>query len=108
MFFDGDDPDRSRNPRGVRVHYSAPLAGDDAILSKVQSSRTPSEIIVVTNDTGLRNRSRDAGARTMTWREFTSKIRYRRDPGRGNEKVDVDEWAKYFGLEEDLDQGSHS
>ena len=58
VFFDGEDPDRSSPPHGINVRYSAPISSDDAILSGIRGSRSPSDIIVVTNDNALR---RDAG-----------------------------------------------
>ncbi len=103
VFFDGDDPDRAVPPRGVRVRYSAPLSTDDAILRLAQGTPSPSEIIVVTNDHGLAARCRAAGVKTMDWREFIGKMNRGAAAGRASalkeEKVDVEDWSRYFGLD---------
>jgi len=103
VFFDGDDADRAMPPRGVRVRYSAPLSTDDAILNQVNGSAAPAEIIVVTNDHTLAGRCRDAGAKTMDWRQFTARMH--RGPGKPasqpsrDEQVDLDDWSRYFGID---------
>jgi hypothetical protein len=67
----------------------------------IEETRTPSEFIVVTNDQSLAGRCRSAGARTMDWREFTVRTR-RRDRMRKEEKsVDIRDWARFLGLEEE-------
>ncbi len=68
VFFDGDAPNRSMPPRGVRVRYSAPLPSDDAILREIEGSCLPSGIIVVTNDRSLGSRCRGAGTKVMNSR----------------------------------------
>jgi predicted RNA-binding protein with PIN domain len=102
-FFDGDGTNRIMPPRGVRVRYSAPLSTDDAILHQLKGSAAPEEIIVVTNDHALFGRCRDAGAKTMDWREFTARMnRSSRNPASHSsrdEKVDVDEWSRFFGID---------
>ncbi len=60
---------------------------------------------VVTNDGGLRSRCRDAGAKTMDWHEFTSRMK-RTSPVHGDrtekeEPVSIDAWARYFGFDDD-------
>ncbi len=85
VYFDGDDPDRAVPPAGVRVRYSAPLSTDDAIIRDLAGCRAPAEVIVVTNDRSLASRSRDAGAKTLDWREFAAKASPRR--GRGSRNV---------------------
>jgi len=105
VFFDGDDPDRSMPPRGVRVRHSAPLSTDDVILRQAEGAQAPSDIIVVTNDHGLASRCRNAGVKTMDWRQFTDKMSARtqassktapKDPN-----VDLEEWSRYFGFDPD-------
>ena len=75
VFFDGDDPDRRMPPRGVQVRYSAPMSADEAILGRLRELQTPSEVIVVSNDSELRARCQNAGAKTLTWGEFTERAR---------------------------------
>jgi predicted RNA-binding protein with PIN domain len=105
VFFDGDDPGCGLPPRGVRVRYSAPLSTDDAILREAASARSPSEIIVVTNDRELASRCREAGPKTMTWQQFTEKMTRgfsaREKSASKVEKVNVEEWSRFFGLDPD-------
>jgi predicted RNA-binding protein with PIN domain len=102
VYFDGDDPNRTAAPPGVSVRYSAPLSTDEAIIRRLKEVQQPSEVIVVTNDRGLMNRCRNAGAITMNWRRFASKMQYRcAPPGTrkdSQEPVDVEDWLRYFGL----------
>jgi len=105
VFFDGEDPDRRMPPRGVQVRYSAPLSADEAILVRLRGLQTPSEVIIVSNDSELRARCQNAGAKTLTWREFTERARSGARPAHRRqareEPVRVKEWMDYFGLTED-------
>jgi predicted RNA-binding protein with PIN domain len=104
VYFDGDDPDRSASPPGVSIRYSAPLSADEAILQRLREARNAAEIIIVTNDRELLIRCRNKGASVLTWREFTTKMQSRRVPKSEHadpqERVDVDDWIRYFGLKE--------
>jgi predicted RNA-binding protein with PIN domain len=101
VYFDGDDRDRKTAPTGVVIRYSAPLSADEAIVRRLREIRRPSEVIVVTNDRKLMRRCRDAGATTMGWNQFISKMRPRttraRSGSKSQEPVDVDDWMSYFG-----------
>ena len=103
VYFDGEDSDRSTAPPGVAVRYSAPISTDDAILRRLTEIQRPEEVIVVTNDHGLMMRCRNAGAATMKWLEFTSKMQSRsvRRAGRSNQEkpVDLEDWIQYFGFD---------
>ncbi len=103
VYFDGEDPDRSLPPAGVKVRFSAPLSTDDAILRDVAGARSPSEIIVVTNDRSLAMHCRDMGAKSLSWQEFISKpIPANRKLSRTREEsVDVDDWLDYFGIKKE-------
>ncbi len=105
VFFDGDDTDRRLPPPGVRVRYSAPVSSDEAIVRSVTAARFPSEVIVVTNDTELSLRCRNAGAEVIDWHKFAAGMQKRgRAGGRRpaqESAVDVRDWAKYFGLDPD-------
>jgi uncharacterized protein YaiI (UPF0178 family) len=61
-------------------------------------------VIVVTNDRELASRCRNAGASVMDWRQFTSKMQSRSAPrdaqSDSRERVDVEDWMRYFGLDE--------
>jgi predicted RNA-binding protein with PIN domain len=103
VYFDGDDPDRGTAPPGVVVRFSAPESTDACILRRLAEIRHPSEVIVVTNDRELSVRCRDAGAVTLDWRQFASKMQSRppapsRTSNDSQERVDVDDWMRYFGI----------
>jgi predicted RNA-binding protein with PIN domain len=104
VYFDGDDPGSASAPPGVAIRYSAPESTDALILRRLKEIRHPSEVIVVTNDSDLTTRSRHAGASTMNWRQFISKMKSRlttqpRIADNSQERVDVDDWMRYFGLD---------
>jgi predicted RNA-binding protein with PIN domain len=103
VYFDGEDPTGSPSPPGMVIRYSAPLSTDRAIVQRLGEIRNPSEVIVVTNDNGLKKRCRAEGANVLTWGEFVSKMKSKRisDTRRIalQEPVDVDEWIRYFGIE---------
>ncbi len=105
VFFDGEDPSGAMPPRGVRVRFSAPRSADDAILDGLEHARTPGEIIVVSNDRSLLSRCRAAGSRIMSWQEFNRcapiPTDAARELGSKEETVEVEEWARYFGLDRD-------
>ena len=104
VFFDGDDADRIAPPHGVSVRYSAPLSADDSIGRRLGEAGKPAEVIVVTNDLDLQRRCRNIGAKAINWREFASRMnltdKSRQAQGK-EERVDVEEWMNYFGLDED-------
>jgi predicted RNA-binding protein with PIN domain len=103
VYFDGDDPGRPHALPGVLVRYSAPKSTDEAIVSRLRETQHPSEVIVVTNDRALITRCRNEGAKALTWREFTSKMRARsirkKTQSTSEKAVDVEDWLQYFGLD---------
>jgi predicted RNA-binding protein with PIN domain len=103
VYFDGDDMDRSASPPGVSVRYSAPVSTDQAIVQRLREIKNPSEVIVVTNDRELKTHCRHSGATVLTWNEFTTRMQSRRVPQKNRdnqpERVDIDEWMRYFGFE---------
>ena len=105
VIYDGDDPDRSIPPPGVQVHYSAPLSADEAIIRRLQEVRTPAEVIVVTNDRSLQAACRTAGARVLDWKGFLSRmkprVQERKHIPNQEDNVDMEEWLRYFGIDED-------
>ena len=104
VYFDGDDTDRSPSPPGISIRYSAPVSADEAILARLRGMKNPSEVIVVTNDRELQVRSRQEGAAVLAWGEFTTKMQSRRVREKNRheqaERVDIDEWMRYFGIDE--------
>jgi predicted RNA-binding protein with PIN domain len=104
VYFDGDDPQRTAAPPGVAIRYSAPESADAAILRRLREIQHPSEIIVITNDRELMNQCRNTGASALDWGQFISKMKARptAQPHKQNdfqERVDVDDWMRYFGLD---------
>jgi len=103
VYFDGDDFTRTMPPAGIRVRYSAPLSADEAIVRSLHESRSPGEVIVVSNDLELQNRCRNTGANVMNWQQFSSKMNSRkiRQPGKKDlqQPVDIEDWIEYFGLD---------
>ncbi len=103
VYFDGDDPGGLRTPPGISIRYSAPLSTDETILRRLREIGSPQEVIVVTNDRDLTTRCRLAGARVMNWLQFAARMdaRLRRHDAQGaaDEKIDVDEWLRYFGVD---------
>ena len=102
VYFDGDDPGDAPSLTGVAVRFSAPLSADEAICRRLRESQNPSEIIIVTNDQALALRCRNADASVVNWQSFESKMRNRKvqrsAKNNSGESIDVDEWARYFGL----------
>lgn len=105
VYFDGDDPNPSTAPPGVAVRYSAPESTDAAILRRLQEIRHPAEVTIVTNDRELLIRCRNTGAAVMEWRQFIARMQSRPAPPQPRkavaqeERVDVEEWLHYFGLD---------
>jgi predicted RNA-binding protein with PIN domain len=103
IYFDGDDSSRTLPPPGVSIKYSAPLSADEYMLRRLREIRTPSEVIVVTNDRALRNRCREEGASALTWQEFVRKMEMRPSShikeNEKTERIDLDEWIRYFGFD---------
>ena len=104
VFFDGDDPDRSMPPPGVQVHYSAPISTDEDIIRRLEAVRMPAEVTVVTNDRSLQTACKTAGAKVLNWDGFLSRMKsslQEREPILNREEsVDMEEWLRYFGLDE--------
>ncbi len=100
LFFDG--PGSSRSSLGsLSIRESGPSGADEAILREIGSSRAARENSVVTADRDLARRAREAGARTLAPDEFwaafgTSSGRKKEGTGRGDERIDVEDWLKYF------------
>ncbi len=103
VYFDGDDRDRSGQPPGVEVRCCAPLSADEALLRDLRGRRSPSEIIVVTNDRELGARCRCEGGASVTWQEFSARLgTVLKSPAGSEDKeeqVRLEEWAAYFGLD---------
>jgi predicted RNA-binding protein with PIN domain len=85
------------------VRYSAPESADIVMLRRLKEIQHPSEVIVVTNDNELATRCRHAGASSLSWHQFASKMEARpvtssRVQNSPQEQVDVEDWMRYFGM----------
>jgi hypothetical protein len=107
VFFDGDDLGKGSTPPGIAVRYSAPLSCDDAIVSLLREIQHPDEVIIVTNDRHLVHRCCDEGASALDWQKFANRMNSRISHGSRQHpsqkaqdmRVDVEDWAQYFGLD---------
>jgi predicted RNA-binding protein with PIN domain len=104
VYFDGDDPADSAPPLGVSVRYSAPESADIVMLRRLKEIQRPTEVIVVTNDNELAMRCRHAGANSLPWHQYISKMQSRPSPASPSrnstqEQVDVEDWMRYFGID---------
>jgi hypothetical protein len=100
LFFDGPGVRRS-SLGSLSIRECGAGGADAAILDEIGRSRAPREITLVTADRELARRARDSGAKAVSpddfWRRFgASKAPAPGDPGG---KVDVDDWMRYFGDE---------
>ena len=99
LFFDGPAGERASSLGSLSVRPAAGSA-DDAILAEVGKAASPSECIVVTADRGLASRVRDLGGKVCSPQEFFARFGKGGSPaekGRGSERVDVEDWLRWFG-----------
>jgi predicted RNA-binding protein with PIN domain len=110
---DAQFPDGS-SYRGVRIYYSRPGSdADTRIIEMVEAERNKKSLVIVTSDRKLTSRVRACGARVMRSGEFrrtldeTIESSADQAPGRdsnpdtpGIKDDELDEWLRYFGVEE--------
>jgi predicted RNA-binding protein with PIN domain len=100
LFFDG--PVGRRTSLGsLSIREAGGSGADEAILREIGRSRAPRESTVVTADRGLARRVREAGARTISpedfWSSFGASSKGKTEGARRDEeRVDVEDWLKYF------------
>jgi predicted RNA-binding protein with PIN domain len=102
LFFDGPAGERSASLGGLSIRRPTGAGADNAIVREVESARAPGEMTVVTADRGLSRRVRDAGGKICSPADFFARFGTSRQPdeARGTgERVDVEEWMRYFGDE---------
>jgi predicted RNA-binding protein with PIN domain len=99
--------------RGVRIYYSR--LGSDAdtrIIEMAEGERNKKSLVVVTSDGKLASRVRACGARVMRSGEFRKMldetVGNSPDPEAGAPELkdkdnEMDEWLRYFGVEESDD-----
>jgi predicted RNA-binding protein with PIN domain len=104
--------------RGVRVFYSRPGSdADERIIEMVESERNKRSLVVVTSDGKLAARVRVCGARVVRSSQFRKMLDQTTDeasantpdqqsdaqdikPGVNIRDDDLNEWLRYFGVEE--------
>ena len=99
LFFDGPAGERASSLGPLSVRATDGGSADEAILAEIRKSRSPSECIVVTADRALANRVRDLGGKVCAPAEFFA--RFGKGGGRpadtrGTERVDVEDWLRWF------------
>ncbi len=103
VYFDGDDPGGVAVPPGISVRYSAPFSADEVLLRRLRDVPYPMEVILVSNDRELAARCRNSGASALSWSQFAAKMKSRQPARRARdasqEKVDVEDWMRYFGFD---------
>ena len=109
LFFDGPGG-RASSLGPLTIREAAPGSGgaDEAILAAVAGAKAPGECIVVTSDRGLAARVRDAGGQVSRPEDFFA--RFGRGgggevKGREGDRVDVDDWVRWFGDEGNRNSG---
>lgn len=55
---------------GIEIRFSRGRSADDAIVDFVEEANNPKEIVLVSNDRGLKQRVQGTGVRTMGVQEF--------------------------------------
>jgi hypothetical protein len=97
LFFDG--PGEKRTSLGnLSIRECGAGGADDAILREIGRSPAPQEITVVTADRDLARRARDSRAKALSPADFWSRFGASKSPAPGHQadKVDVEEWTRYF------------
>jgi predicted RNA-binding protein with PIN domain len=108
VVFDGSEesffPDGS-SYKGIRVFYSKTSDADSWIKTFVENSKEKHTLIVVTDDLELSSYCRRCGAKTISTRNF--RIKLEKTKPRKDEKEnlavkpeEINEWMRYFGIEE--------
>ncbi len=97
LFFDGGG-ERDSELGSLAIRSSGGSSADDAIVREIRRSRAPRECTVVTADRALIARVRDLGARALAPDQFWSRLGTgpSRASAGGEERVDVDDWLRYF------------
>jgi predicted RNA-binding protein with PIN domain len=104
---DSQFPDGS-SYRGVRIFYSRLGSDADArIIEMVEADRNKKSLVVVTSDRKLASRVRACGARVMRSGEFRRMLdeAVENSPDQESDAPnikddEVNEWLRYFGVEE--------
>jgi predicted RNA-binding protein with PIN domain len=106
VVFDGapdeDFPDGARY-KSVHIFYAELGSNADTrIKDMVRSSSFKRDMVVVSSDRDLSSFAHRQGAKTMASEQFRRVLnaarasRAAKEPSRGNDPVDVDEWMDYF------------
>ncbi len=100
IFFDGPAGERPTSLGPLSVRVASGESADDAIVAEVSRSAAPGEAIVVTGDRGLTSRVRDAGGKVLAPEGFFARVGTGgSSPAEKDDRVDVEEWTRYFADE---------
>ncbi|MCG3194334.1 MAG: hypothetical protein DIJKHBIC_03592 [Thermoanaerobaculia bacterium] len=107
VVFDGPPPSgrgKVQHLGAVTIVHAAPRTADEEIVRRIQESRDPKGITVVTDDRGLASAARSAGARVASVSDFKQISTRRLSAGRETERepglpVSAREWEKWFSDE---------
>ena len=100
IFFDGPAGERPTSLGPLSVRVTAPESADDAIVGEIERSRAPGEAIVVTAARALAARVGAAGGRALSPEAFFSRVGATAPSASEKaDRVDVEEWTRYFADE---------
>ena len=102
VVFDGPPrAGRSASSLGaLSVRYAGTRPADDVIAEIVARSSSPADLRVVTDDRGLSLRAREAGARTLSAREFCDRFVKPGPEAEGGGRIDLEDWLDFFSDEQ--------
>ena len=103
VVFDGTNEPLRKTARVQLIFAGARSSADDVIRQRVESSKSPKDLCVISSDNGVYGYAKTCGVRALKCHEFnrliqeaSGKIEEERDLSVGNTK----EWLRYFGEEE--------
>ncbi len=108
VVFDGGEENffpHGSSYKGIKVFYSRNSDADSFIKSFVEGSKERHTLVVVTSDLELASYCRRCGAKTISTKDFSSKLKKLKVEK--NEKEDltvkpeeISQWMRYFGVDE--------
>ncbi len=98
VFFDGPAGAGATSLGSLSIRFSGGASADEVILREISRARAAGEITLVTADRDLSRQARDRGAKVVSPEMFWEKFgRARGHASERPERIDVEDWLKYFG-----------